>query len=299
MMKTVLHSVSYAGFWGQAKLSLEEFIAHAAKLGYQAVSLAAKRPHASPLDMTPERTAAVAKLLKDSRIECQSIAAYTDFTTPNAPGIPVGEMQVAYVTDCARLAHAWNSKIVRVFTSYEHGTQDIRGAWSGTVSALRECADRISPLGVSLAVQNHHDIGVATEAMAELLAEVDRPNCKAGFDAWSPALQGLSGRELHDVAKRMAPLTIQTIVADYIRLPRFNYLPGLTNYQRVEPDLVMAVPFGEGFIDYPSFFRGLREGGYDGWVMYEMCEKLRGGGSMENLDRCARTFLSHLKKITA
>ena len=296
-MKTVLHSVSYAGFWGQAKLSLEEFIAHAAKLGYQAVSLAAKRPHASPLDMTPERTAAVAKLLKDSRIECQSIAAYTDFTTPNAPGIPVGEMQVAYVTDCARLAHAWNSKIVRVFTSYEHGTQDIRGAWSGTVSALRECADRISPLGVSLAVQNHHDIGVATEAMAELLAEVDRPNCKAGFDAWAPALQGLSGEELYKVAKKMAPLTIQTICADYVKLPRYTYLPQYTNYVRAEPDLVIAVPFGDGFIDYKSFFKGLRDGGFDGGVMYEMCERLRGGGSMENLDRCARLFLDRIKNI--
>jgi hypothetical protein len=31
--------------------------------------------------------------------------------------------------------------------------------------------------------------------------------------------------------------------------------------------------------------------GYYGRVMYEMCEKLRGGGSMANLDRCARKFL--------
>ena len=298
-MKTAIHSVSYAGFCGQARLGLEEFIAHAGHLGYDGVSLAAKRPHASPLDMDAKRVAKVGKALSRARVECQSIAAYTDFAPSRAPGIPFDEMQVAYVESCGKLARAWGAKTVRVFTAYEHGTQDIRGAWAATVSALRACSEKLSPLGVTLAVQNHHDIGVATEALAELLAEVDRPNCKAGFDAWSPALQGLSGRELHDVAKRMAPLTIQTIVADYIRLPRFNYLPGLTNYQRVEPDLVMAVPLGEGFIDYPSFFRGLREGGYDGWVMYEMCEKLRGGGSMENLDRCARTFLSHLKKITA
>ena len=297
-MKTALHSVSYAGFWGQARLGLEEFIAHAAKLGYQGVSLAAKRPHASPLDMTPRRIAGVKKALKKARIACQSVAAYTDFAPSRAPGIPFDEMQVAYVEQCGKLARAWGAKTVRVFTAYEHGTKDFRGLWAASVAALGECSDRLAPLGVDLAVQNHHDTGVAAEALAELLAEVDRPNCRAGFDAWAPALQGLSGKELHDVAMRMAPLAVQTIVADYIKLPRYNYLPGLTNYQRAEPDLVMAVPFGEGFIDYPSFFSGLRDGGYDGWVMYEMCEKLRGGGCMQNLDRCARIFLNHLKEIT-
>jgi sugar phosphate isomerase/epimerase len=206
-------------------------------------------------------------------------------------------MQVAYVEQCARLAQAWGARIVRVFTSYEHGTQDLKGVWAMTVAALRECADRIAPLGVSLAVQNHHDVGVATEALAELLAEIDRPNCKAGFDAWSPALQGLDGEGLYKVARKMAPMTIQTICADYVRFPRYNYLPSFTNYVRAEPDLVMAVPFGEGFIDYVSFFRGLRDGGFDGWVVYEMCERLRGGGGVDNLDRCARKFLDFLKKI--
>ena len=58
-----------------------------------------------------------------------------------------------------------------------------------------------------------------------------------------------------------------------------------------------AVPFGEGFIDYPAFFRGLREGGYEGFVAYEMCEVLEGGGSLENLDRTARHFLARFRKI--
>ena len=42
-MKPVLFSVSYAGFWGQARLSLEEFIPHARKLGYVGVELMGKR----------------------------------------------------------------------------------------------------------------------------------------------------------------------------------------------------------------------------------------------------------------
>jgi sugar phosphate isomerase/epimerase len=48
---------------------------------------------------------------------------------------------------------------------------------------------------------------------------------------------------------------------------------------------------GEGIIDYESFLRGLFGGGFDGWVFYEMCSPLRGGGSLENLDRHARRFV--------
>ena len=53
---------------------------------------------------------------------------------------------------------------------------------------------------------------------------------------------------------------------------------------------------GEGFIDYASFLRTLRDGGYDGFVAYEMCSTLKGGGSEENLDRCARQFIAWMKE---
>ena len=53
-MKAGLFSVSYAGFWGQASLSLPQFIARAGQLGFSSVMLAGKRPHLSPLDATPE-----------------------------------------------------------------------------------------------------------------------------------------------------------------------------------------------------------------------------------------------------
>ena len=50
-VKTCLHSVSYAGFWrAQAKLSVDEFLVKAKKLGFDGVMLMAKRPHVSPLD---------------------------------------------------------------------------------------------------------------------------------------------------------------------------------------------------------------------------------------------------------
>ena len=56
-----------------------------------------------------------------------------------------------------------------------------------------------------------------------------------------------------------------------------------------------AVPFGEGFIDYKAFFDALKEIGYRGYVAYEMCEVLDGGGSIENLDATARKFLERFR----
>ena len=53
---------------------------------------------------------------------------------------------------------------------------------------------------------------------------------------------------------------------------------------------------GDGDLDNAEFLRGLREGGFDATVAYEMCSPLRGGGSIENLDHCARRFLEWMTK---
>jgi sugar phosphate isomerase/epimerase len=53
----------------------------------------------------------------------------------------------------------------------------------------------------------------------------------------------------------------------------------------------------EGIIDYTSFIAALREIGYRGYIVYEMCAVLEGGGSMENLNKTARDFLLFLRQL--
>jgi sugar phosphate isomerase/epimerase len=201
-------------------------------------------------------------------------------------------MQVAYIESLARLARALTCGVVRVFTAYESERPPIDVLWPRVVACLRECCDRAADFGVTIAVQNHHDVAVHTTALLELLADVNRPNCKLGFDAWSPALRG---EDLYEAARRAAPHTVITTNADYIRLPRFRYHPNLVNYQPAGPDLIRAVPFGAGFIGYEAFFRGLKDGGFDGVATYEMCSPLRGGGTLENLDRCAVHYVQWMQ----
>ena len=131
--------------------------------------------------------------------------------------------------------------------------------------------------------------------MRWLLKEVDLPNVKAGFDAWSPAIQGLKGPELREAVLKMKPYIVHTTCADYVRLPRYEYHHNLTNYVKQE-DVLRAVAMGEGFIDYETFLGALKEIGYQGYIAYEMCEVLDGGGDIENLDRTAKEFLRYVYK---
>lgn len=292
-MQSCLFSVSYAGYWGQACLGLGDFIARAGRLGFSSVMLAGKRPHLSPLDMSPEAVRQVREALESADVTCGALAGYTNLASGVAAEVPLVEMQIAYVESLARLAAALGASIVRIFTAYETGDREPVSLERRVVAAIREMCDRAAVQGVTLAIQNHHDLALDTDALLDLLSEIDRPNCKLGFDAWSPALRG---EDLFAAARKAAPYAVLTTNADYVRVPRYRYHPELVNYERLTPDLVRAVPFGGGFIDYEAFFRGLVEGGYNGLAAYEICSPIRGGGSLENLDRCATAYLEWMQK---
>jgi sugar phosphate isomerase/epimerase len=291
-MIPVLHSVSYAGMWpGQVRLTLDQFIDKAADLGFPAVMLMAKRPHLSVLDYPPEACKRLREKLAGRGVRCHVIAGYTNFSADlEHAEVPNREIAIQHVTELARMARDLGASIVRVFTSYEHPAASYSQVWQLTVDALKECAQRAAAYGVTIGIQNHHDLAVDHHSLSDLLSVIDEPNCRACFDAWSPALHGT---DIVEAARVMAPLTCHTTAADYQRRRRFRYQPQVVNY--VEQDAwIQAVPMGDGFIEYHGFFEALINSGYTGGVAYEMCSPLVGGGSEENLDRYARRFLEFL-----
>jgi sugar phosphate isomerase/epimerase len=288
----VLHSVSYAGLWGQAALSVDDFVRKAAALGYDGVMLMAKRPHLSVLDYGSTQRAALRSLMDKEKIRRVVIAGYSNLTADWEHGeVPHREIQTLYIEELARLAKDLGAASVRLFTGYENPAGDWSRQWRLIVDTLRECARRTADLGVVLGVQNHHDVGVGYRSFHDLIHEVNEPNCRAMFDAWAPALHG---DNLLEAAGLVAPCSVHTTVADYQLRPRYHYNASLVNYEPRTP-YVVAVPMGEGFIDYKGFFNGLLANGFRGTVAYEMCSPLVDGGAEETLDRYARRFLEWLE----
>jgi len=296
-MTPTLFSVSYAGFWGQHRLGLVPFLEKAAALGYPAVELMGKRPHLSPLDSEATSLEELRSAARRLGIEVATIAGYTDFTAGrSASEVPFVEMQLLMVKRLAEMARGLGAKIVRVFSGYFTDLADHQADWTKCVVALREAAALCADYGVVLGLQNHHDVGVSVDGFVELLDDVDHPNLKAMFDPWSIALHGA---ELYAAAKRLAPRMVQTTLADYVKIDRYQYQSALVNYRAVDPPAVRAVPLGDGFMDLDAFFAGLRDGGFHGYVAYEICSPIRGGGSEANLDHAARHALERIRKWSA
>lgn len=294
MMTPTLFSVSYAGLWGQQALDLKSFIRKAAELGYPAVELMGKRPHLPVLDLDDAELEAIRQTAEESGIEIATIAAYTNFTAGReSAGVPLVEMQVAYVRGLARTAQALGAKNIRVFTGYTTDTEAYEADWVKCVKAVRECAEVAADYGVTVGVQNHHGVGVGWRSYVEFLDDVAHPNCRAMFDPWAPALHGA---DLRECACALASRMVQTTLADYVKLERYRLVPGLVNYEPLTA-MVRAVPLGDGFVDLEGFFAGLKEGGFSGYVAYEMCSPLRGGGSLENLDATAAKSLAKIREL--
>ena len=292
----VLHSVSYAGAWpGHSRLGVDAFLQKAVELGFEHVALVAKQPHVSPLEYDGRSRKALKARIRELGLEAVALMGYTDFTAGlDRPGIPSAEMNAAYVGSLAKLASDLDIPRVRIFTGYQRPGIAYDTQYGELVKGLRMASRESARYGITLLLQNHHDIACHYEQLAWLLEEVNEPNLKAAFDAWAPHLQGISGEELVTAVKKLARWVAFTTVADYVAQPRFRYDPEQVNYIPEQPPLMRAVAPGTGQVDYKSFFRGLEAIDYCGPVAFEMCAVLKGGGSLENLDSTARGFRDFL-----
>ncbi len=297
-VKTCLHSIGYAGIWrGQAQLTVDEFLVKAKELGFDGVMLMAKRPHLSLIDYDKPARAKLRKRIEELGLTLVGLAGYSDFTAGiDKPGIPHTEIQAAYIGQLAELANDLGTKMVRIFTGYERPGVPYDKQYALVVEGITMAAKQAQKYGVTLVVQNHHDIALHHDAMYWMLKEINQPNVKAGWDAWSPTLEGLSKEEIRNSVLKMKPFIVNTIIADYVTMPRYHYENQLTNYVADKP-VMRATAVGEGIIDYETFIGALKEIGYQGYLVYEMCEVLDGGGSIANLDATAKKFLNYVNKF--
>jgi sugar phosphate isomerase/epimerase len=298
-VKTCLHSVSYSGLWrGQAFLNVDEFITKASQLGYDGVELGTKRPHASPLDYNEDARKRLRDKFAELKLDLVCLAGYNDFTAGiDKVGVAHMEIQALYIGELARLARDLGTNMVRIYTGYERPDLPYDRQYAIVLEGIQIAARIAADYGVTLILQNHHDIALHHTAMKWLLDEINLPNVKAAFDAWSPTVIGMTPAEIQEAVRIMSPYLVHTTTADYEKQPRYKYEFLQTYYTPLLPQNRMVM-MGEGYIDYKPFINTLKEIGYQGYITYEMCEVLRGGGSIENLDKSAKAFLDYVKQFS-
>ena len=137
-MQLGLFSISYGGLWGQSALDLRAFVRRAASLGYDAVMLAGKRPHLSPLDTNADAVAAAPRrVAHTANVKCPVVAAYTDLTPASAAEVPFIEMQIAYVESLCKIGAQLGASVVRIFTAYEQPGQSPYTRTTGNALSAR------------------------------------------------------------------------------------------------------------------------------------------------------------------
>jgi len=173
-MKIGLHSVSYSGTWGgQARLGLLDFIRKAAALGFEAVELAAKRPHASPLDLEPRERKALRRLIEAEGLPLCCVASYHDFAAFFAHGdMAYLEKELVYLDAVLQLASDLGAGLVRVYTGYAKPGISHRAQWDLCVAGIQEGARRAARYGIVLGVQNHSCIACHPDSLLDFIVLV-------------------------------------------------------------------------------------------------------------------------------
>lgn len=291
-MRLALHSVSYSGTWGgQAILELPSFLRKARQLGYTAVELMCKRPHASPLDLGERDRRQIKQILEDEGLQLSCLASYHDWSGPaEHRDMAYLEKDLLYFREVARLASELGCSLVRTYTGYFHDGVPYRQQWDRCVEGITGAARIAATYGVTLGIQNHSCIASHPDSLLDLVRDIGEPNIGIVLDAPMVTDHGLPLRE---TVLRVGNLIVHTHLTDFVRRAKYRYIPETVTYQENGIEMV-AVPVGQGSVDYRAFIAALNEIGYHGALSYEMCSPLVGGGGEENLDRCAKETLVYI-----
>jgi sugar phosphate isomerase/epimerase len=180
---------------------------------------------------------------------------------------------------CCQLAHAFETRLIRVFTFWRRGplTPEIERR---IIDAFEEPVRIAEQEDVILTLENEHAcyIGTGAEA-ARIVQAVNSPRLRV---CWDPGNAYCVGEKPYpDGYEAVKPLVAHIHVKDAVMAQ-----------DAVEPQWCVI---GEGDIDYAGQFDALRRDGYDGYISLETHYVPQGGTPEEGSRACLealRRFLS-------
>ncbi|TDR56167.1 2-keto-myo-inositol dehydratase [Halomonas ventosae] len=150
-------------------------------------------------------------------------------------------------------------------TPLSHSPRMSKEGWKTLIPRLNQVADYCLEQGVQIAY--HHHLGTVIETPAEIERLMAETKPSVGLLLDSGHLVGAGGDPVaaqQQYADRIVHVHCKDIrreVLEDVRNRDLSFLDGVLNG-------MFTVP-GDGYIDYVPLFRGLRESGYEGWMVVE------------------------------
>lgn len=310
-MKIGMYSITYRGVWYRGEgLDVFRLLRLAKEQGWEGVELDAERPHAAPMDFSPDDRKRLRNLAGELGIAIPAISPNCDLSSP----VPAHrEAMICYVRECIRLAHDVGAPLCKIFAAWRGITihdglatydetygYDSYGYWKGdrrqfVVEALRELAKVGEDQGVVLAMQNHGpDVVNRYQDVLDLIQEVDSPAFKACMD-----INIEPHAESAEHAREMVQATGKLLVHSHFN-GEFRRGP------KGQVDLVAGGYFDGGFwgrkVAYPAYVQALVTAGFDGFINWEFCHPARQNGLPAGIDYIheqTQMALEYMKNLRA
>lgn len=307
-VKFAFLTVTYSGqFYDGPALTLLEQIGKARELGVDGIAIEAKRPVASPLDLTPQDRRAIRARAAAERVELCAVESLSNFASPLMEERENNLAMMRLVIDLAsdlevglvKVFAAWPGVVndedeTAFYAPYDKGSYykslypaDLR-RWRRAVAGLRESADYAAARGIKLALQNHAPVlRPGYEDTLAMVREIDRANVGICLDA--PLFHERQSDAYVSEAVRAC--------SDRILLTHF----GAWNFSERAGAIVQdPAPSVGGPINYARFLEELQQAGYDGYLVSEYClpcvkdHRLAG---LDEIDRATARALAYMKGL--
>ncbi len=299
-MKIALYTVTYSGvFYDGEHLPLKEIFPRAADLGYDGIEIGAKRPVACPLDLDASARKEIKALGPRFGMEIPCIGSYTDFSS----SVPEHrEMQLLMLKEIIRLAHDLESPVIRIFAAWsgitmrnsygvyeisrmhyqQPGTTNLE-KWLWTRECIQEASKWAEQYNVILALQNHSPVTNNSKQTLEMIKEVNSPWVKACIDA--PLLTNQADEFVYNSVIEAGEQQVWSHFGGY--------------EETVDGKIQEETDKGTSIVNYPAFFKGLRDINYQGYIAYEGCSPVlvnHNFRGLEEVDRRARLACDYIRR---
>ncbi|KXA91585.1 hypothetical protein AKJ57_00805 [candidate division MSBL1 archaeon SCGC-AAA259A05] len=277
-MKLALFTVAYGGLWydGEA-LSLKDQILKAKELGFEGLSIEAKRPVASPLDLDRKAREEIKEYADSQGIDICAIESMSNFASPV---MEQRENNLAMMRDILEMARDLDVDIVKVFAAWsgvkwdgggvaEYKSFNVPGKsmdkedvqkWARVRKGIREVAEWAEDIGITLALQNHPPVlSPGYEDVLSMVKEIGMDNVKLCLDV--PLFYERQSDEYIKEAVEKC--------GDLIKLSHY----GAWNFEEKENGEVLQTPYESAGkpVNYEAWIRELKRIGYDGYLAQELC----------------------------